>query len=70
MKYLKPLLFVCISILLFSCQSKKETVKTKNEKPNILFIFPDQFRNSSIGINNEDPVITPNLDKLGKEGMV
>ena len=60
----------CISILIISCQSKTDTQEIKIEKPNILFIFPDQFRNSSIGINNEDPVITPNLDKLGKEGMV
>lgn len=55
---------------MISCQSKLVTQEIKVEKPNILFIFPDQFRNSSIGINNEDPVITPNLDKLGKEGMV
>ena len=70
MKFLKILSFVCISMFMFSCQSKKEAQVTKNEKPNILFIFPDQFRNAAIGINNQDPVITPNLDKLGKEGMV
>jgi uncharacterized sulfatase len=60
-------------ILLLSCLSlmKKEVIKQKEqEKPNILFIFPDQFRNAAIGINNQDPVMTPNLDKLGKEGIV
>ncbi|WP_034040925.1 sulfatase family protein [Wocania ichthyoenteri] len=51
-----------------SCNSSSQ--KIKNEKPNILFIFPDQFRNAAVGINNQDPVYTPNLDQLGKEGMV
>lgn len=70
MKFVKLFLFICFSTILFSCQSKTISEKTKIEKPNILFIFPDQFRNAAIGINNQDPVITPNLDKLGKEGMV
>ena len=70
MKYLKVLLLICVSILLVSCNSNSTRESTKTSKPNILFIFPDQFRNAAIGINNQDPVITPNLDKLGKEGMV
>ena len=70
MKYLKVLSLVCISIFMVSCKSDTKSEATKNEKPNILFIFPDQFRNAAVGINNQDPVYTPNLDKLGKEGMV
>ncbi len=70
MNNFKILSFILISMLMISCQSKLATPKTKVEKPNILFIFPDQFRNAAIGINNQDPVLTPNLDKLGKEGMV
>lgn len=71
MNYLKVLSLVCIAILIVSCKSDtKSEAKTQTEKPNILFIFPDQFRNASVGINNQDPVYTPNLDQLGKEGMV
>lgn len=70
MNYSKIILFFCVTILIVSCRTKTNKQKRIIEKPNILFIFPDQLRNSSIGINNEDPVITPNLDQLGKEGMV
>lgn len=48
--------------------AKKEPVELK--KPNLLFIFPDQWRNAALGINNEDPVLTPNLDQLAKEGIL
>lgn len=37
------------------------------EKPNILFILTDQMRSTAMGCAGE-PVITPNLDKLAKEG--
>lgn len=70
MKYLKISFFISFSIVVFSCKTNTKPELLKNTKPNILFIFPDQFRNAAIGINNQDPVITPNLDKLGKEGMV
>lgn len=70
MNYLKILSLITISIILVSCKTISTTKVTNNEKPNILFIFPDQLRNAAIGINNQDPVVTPNIDKLGKEGMV
>lgn len=49
---------------------RKNNVQTEQERPNLLFIFPDQLRNAAIGINNQDPVITPNMDALANEGMV
>ncbi|TLX76463.1 sulfatase [Labilibacter sediminis] len=42
----------------------------KNEKrPNVVFIFADQYRRASMGFLNEDPVVTPNIDKLAQEGV-
>ena len=38
--------------------------------PNLLFVFPDQFRQQSLGFMNADPVVTPNLDRLASEGLV
>ena len=64
----KALLITGMVLALFSCKSTPE--KIENTRPNLLFIFPDQLRNAGIGINNEDPVYTPNLDQLAKEGMV
>ena len=61
--YLQVLVF----ILMVSCSFR---VEIEMDRPNLLFIFPDQFRNASIGINGEDPVQTPNLDRLAREGMI
>lgn len=56
--------------------------QTQNEKPpNVIFIFPDQYRNSSLGIWSQpgygdhlqgkgDPVNTPALDKLATGSVV
>lgn len=41
----------------------------KEERPNLLFIFADQMRKSSMSFLKEDPVNTPNLDFLAKKGV-
>lgn len=66
----KQLLFFGSILFLSSCLSAKHKGDTVQTKPNLLFIFPDQLRNAAIGINKQDPVITPNMDQLAKEGMV
>ena len=51
------------------------------KQPNVIYVFPDQFRNHAMGFWNEkgfkehvnfkaDPVITPNLNKFAKEAVV
>ncbi|KPK66136.1 MAG: hypothetical protein AMK73_00930 [Planctomycetes bacterium SM23_32] len=37
-------------------------------QPNIVFVFPDQFRRQALGFMGEDPVLTPNLDRLAAQG--
>lgn len=39
-------------------------------KPNILFVFADQLRASSVGYAGEEPVRTPHLDRLVRESAV
>lgn len=39
-------------------------------KPNILFIFADQFRKQALGFMQQDQVITPNIDKFSQEALV
>ncbi len=70
------IIFAAIFYLFFSsCKV------TKENPPNIIYIFPDQFRNYSLGFwsqpGNEhylqgkpDPVSTPSLDKLAREGII
>jgi arylsulfatase A-like enzyme len=40
------------------------------EKPNLLVVFPDEMRAHAMGFMNEDPVITPNIDKFASESLV
>lgn len=42
----------------------------KTHQPNILFIFADQLRGSSVGYAGEEPVITPNIDAFARSGAI
>ena len=52
-----------IASLFFSCQSEIE-------KPNFIFIYTDDQRFDTVGLIGNNQVITPNLDKLVKNGAV
>ena len=71
------------SLMAFSSinvNAKTEEVK-KSKQPNVIFIFPDQLRRSSMGFWSKkeyakylqgagDPVVTPNFDQFAKQGIV
>lgn len=40
------------------------------KKPNILYVFCDEFRRQAIGYMGEDPVYTPNFDEFARESVV
>jgi len=42
----------------------------KDKLPNLVFMFPDQFRRQAVGCMNEDPVITPCLDRFASQSLV
>ena len=77
MRLLRPgLIFALVVIAISGCNSNKQA-----NPPNIIYIFPDQYRNYSLGFwsqtgnakylqGNPDPVFTPALDKLANEGVV
>jgi len=44
--------------------------ENKTEKPNLVFVFPDQMRGRAMGFLEMEPVITPNLDKFSGESLV
>ena len=64
MKTLAKLFLAFILLPQVSCLHRKES-----GPPNLLFVFADQFRKQALGFMNEDPVLTPNLDKLAGEGL-
>lgn len=74
MNYLvKHIIAIFGFVFLLGCLNttkKDNNAFAEQEKPNLLFIFPDQLRNAAIGINNQDPVITLNLDALANEGIL
>lgn len=39
-------------------------------RPNLVIVFPDQMRGHALGFLNEDPVVTPNLDRFAQESLV
>lgn len=70
-------------ILIFVCQVVMGPLYSQDDrtKPNVIIIFPDQYRQFSLGFWSQgdnsqyiqgkpDPVITPALDKLANEGIV
>jgi len=40
------------------------------KRPNLLIVFPDQMRAQAQGFRNEDPVVTPHLDRFAGESLV
>ncbi len=64
---MKPLLPASLLALL---ASQAFTFDRKPDHPNIVFVFPDQMRASCQGFLGEEPVITPNIDRFAKQGLV
>lgn len=38
-------------------------------RPNLLYVFPDQYRVFALGFMNADPVLTPNLDRFRQQSL-
>ena len=60
---------------------KSDSSASQQQQPNIIYVFPNQFRNQAMAFWNEpefssnvgwkaDPVHTPNLDSFAKESVV
>jgi len=46
------------------------SMAVRAEKPNLLFVLTDQWRRQALGFMNEDPVLTPNLDRFAEGAVV
>ncbi|MEO9572293.1 MAG: arylsulfatase [Polaribacter sp.] len=64
-------LLLSVFFIHINCASSQTTEKTKNKKPNIIYILADDLGIGDVSIYNENSKIqTPNLDKMGQEGML
>lgn len=52
-----------------SSKKSMETNMSNNQKPNIIFILSDQQRPDTMGIYGQTLNVTPNLDRLAREGV-
>lgn len=66
----KLFLIICTAIQLFSCQEENKTSKLATQKPNIIYILADDLGYGEIGIFGQEKIETPNIDALGKAGMI
>lgn len=63
-------LSVCLSLLCLTRTASAASVATVAEKkPNILYLFADQWRGSATGYAGDPNVKTPNLDRLAAQGL-
>lgn len=67
--FLKKTSLVAAGAVLFSGKLKAFSGKTK-KRPNVVFVFADQWRAQDTGFAGNKDVITPYLDKLAAESMV
>ena len=60
-------LSIAATLALPSCAHAK---KAERSAPNLLYIFPDEWRQQALGFMKSDPVLTPNLDRFAAESVV
>ncbi len=54
---------VCILLLL------SINISAQNKQPNIIFIYSDDQRYDALGVNDNNVIITPELDKMAQQGI-
>ncbi len=64
------LILLCLSVILSACKGTvKEKESTPTDKPNIVFIYADDWGFEDLGSHGSTFCTTPNLDKMVEEGM-
>lgn len=64
MSQIKPILQLGAASLMCSTAVFSQLQAAEKRKPNLIFVLADQWRKQALGYRNEDPVVTPNLDKF------
>ena len=72
MQYIKPLINLCLILLLASCASKTKKEISKESpvsKPNIVVIYADDLGYGDVSSYGSTELITPNFDRIANEGI-
>ena len=68
---MKITLYLLAGLSLFSCNKRIYNKKGAVEKPNIIYILADDMGYGDVSyLNKNSKIKTPNIDRLGAEGMV
>ena len=51
-------------------KSQGEAKKSVSRGPNLIIVYPDQMRGQAMGFLDEEPVLTPNLDRFAKDSII
>lgn len=67
---MKKFKWIGICVLMVAGSFAKTNAQTKSKKPNIIFLLTDDQRYDALGCMGNDEILTPNIDKLGNEGVI
>nr|WP_299071422.1 sulfatase [uncultured Allomuricauda sp.] len=67
----KQISLIILILMVISCGEKKKNLDAVvHEKPNIIFIMSDDHAYQAISTYRDHLIQTPNIDRIGKEGIV
>jgi arylsulfatase A-like enzyme len=64
------ILFIGLFFACESAESKQIKPSNLNDKPNIIIILTDDQGYADVGFNGSKDILTPNIDKIAKHGIV
>jgi len=67
---LRMAVVVVVACLTYDLGGVRADQELEEQRSNLLFVFADQMRASAMGFLGEEPVVTPNLDRLAEEAVV
>ena len=60
----------CLILVAFSALLINGCKQNEQTKPNVIFVFADQWRAQDVGYNGNNVVKTPTIDNLSEESIV
>lgn len=70
---LQPTAAMCVCVLAGLCLgqwAQASTAPVSSARPNLVFLIADEHRRQAMGFMHDDPIKTPNLDRLAQQGVV
>lgn len=69
MKSLKIFFVLILNLIPILCNSQ-ENIRVNKSKPNVIYILADDLGYGDLSCYGQEKFVTPNIDKLAKEGML